>query len=93
MPLTTHRHETPHEFVHALELAQSLTALTMSRSRSIASATDSGNSGTAAQGDDNIQDDPDWQDGDFTLISSDGWRLKAWSYHLFSARYASPATA
>lgn len=23
-----------------------------------------------------VQDYPDWVDGDFTLISSDGWRFK-----------------
>lgn len=33
-----------------------------------------------------IQDHPDWENGDFTLISSDGWRFKAPSYSLFYAR-------
>lgn len=49
----------------------------MSRSRSKASSVSSS---------DDIQDDPFWDEGDFTLISSDGWRFKAWSYKLFSAR-------
>lgn len=33
-------------------------------------------------------DHPDWQDGDFTLISSDGWRFRISSEVLFAARYA-----
>lgn len=33
-----------------------------------------------------IQEDPEWIEGDFKLISSDGWSLKVWSYQLFFAR-------
>lgn len=32
------------------------------------------------------QDHPSWQDGDFTLVSSDGWRFKVPSELLFKAR-------
>lgn len=36
----------------------------------------------------NFNDHPSWEDGDFVLISSDGWRFRVASHHLFSARYA-----
>lgn len=36
-----------------------------------------------------IQDHPTWTEGDFVLISSDGWRFQVLSHHLFSARCAS----
>lgn len=36
-----------------------------------------------------VKDDSKWTEGDFSLISSDGWKLKIWSYHLISARYVS----
>lgn len=31
-----------------------------------------------------IRDYPDWQKGDFTLISADGWRIKVWWHHLLT---------
>lgn len=34
-----------------------------------------------------IQDHSLWHDGDFVLMSSDGWRFRVLSHHLFSARY------
>lgn len=37
--------------------------------------------------DSDIRDHPDWQKGDFTLISADGWRFKVWWHHLLTARY------
>lgn len=33
-----------------------------------------------------IQNHPEWQDGDFVLVSSDGWRFKAPSELLFRSR-------
>lgn len=36
--------------------------------------------------DSSIQDHPEWQDGDFVLVSSDGWRFKAPSELLFRSR-------
>lgn len=33
-----------------------------------------------------IQDHPDWVDGDFTLISSDGWRFKVHTWSLCWSR-------
>lgn len=37
-----------------------------------------------------LQDHPDWTSGDFTLISSDGWRFKVDSFSLCWSRYACP---
>lgn len=39
-----------------------------------------------------LRDHPDWQTGDFTLITADGWRFKVWSHHLLTARYGQPDT-
>lgn len=33
-----------------------------------------------------IPDHPDWQEGDFTLISSDGWRFRVSSEALLASR-------
>lgn len=33
-----------------------------------------------------VRNHPDWQEGDCTLISADGWRFKVWWHHLLTAR-------
>lgn len=33
-----------------------------------------------------VRDHPDWREGDFTLISADGWRFKVLSAYVMSSR-------
>lgn len=35
----------------------------------------------------NIKDDPTWKDGDFVIVSSDGWRFRVPSHPLLSHRW------
>lgn len=43
--------------------------------------------GNSQQCSGSFQDHPEWQDGDFDLVSSDGWRFKISSDLLFESRY------